>query len=108
MHVISAASVALSVESIVESVVSIYENRQTKSRTLGEDRANHEMQIGFNGPNLAKCDTILEKAMDSYFKAQKQGKWHFTMNTNKIEYSVTKVIDTKLAKPSKLSFLDTQ
>ncbi|CAL4066453.1 unnamed protein product [Meganyctiphanes norvegica] len=80
MHAISAACVAISVESIVESVVSMYENRQTKFRNLGEDRANHEMQIGCNGPNLAKCDRLLEKAMKTYFKTHKQGKWHFTIN----------------------------
>ena len=71
MHVISAAYVAISVEFIVESIVSMYENRQTKFRNLGEDRANHEMQIGCNGPNLAK-DRLLEKAMNSYFKTHKE------------------------------------
>ena len=47
MHAISAACVAISVESIVESVVSIYETRQTKLRTLDDNTANHEMQIGY-------------------------------------------------------------
>ena len=84
MHSISAACVAISVESIVESVVSIYETRQTKSRTLSDDRANYEMQIGYNGPDLAKADTMLKKAMDSYFKAHKQGKWHFTIDPNRL------------------------
>ena len=59
LHSISAACVAISVESIDESLVSIYETRQTKSRTLSDDRANYEMQIGYNGPDLAKADTML-------------------------------------------------
>ena len=108
MHAISAATVAISVESIVESVVSIYENRQTKARTLSEDRANHEMQIGFNGPDIAKSDNILEKAMDAYFKTHKQEKWHFTMDPSRLEYSVSKLIDKKITKSSKLSFMDNQ
>ena len=95
MHSISAACVAISVESIVESVVSIYETRQTKSRTLSDDRANYEMQIGYNGPDLAKADTMLKKAMDSYFKAHKQGKWHFTIDPNRLKYTVSKVVDKK-------------
>ena len=71
MHSMSAACVSISVESIVESVVFIYETRQTKSRTLSDDRANYEMQIGYNGPDLAKADTMLKKAMDSYFITSK-------------------------------------
>ena len=107
MHSISAACVAISVESIVESVVSIYETRQTKSRTLSDDRANYEMQIGYNGPDLAKADTMLKKAMDSYFKAHKQGKWHFTIDPNRLEHTVSKVVDKKIVKSSKMFFMDT-
>ena len=107
MHSISAACVAISVESIVESVVSIYETRQTKSRTLSDDRANYEMQVCYNGPNLAKADTMLEKAMDSYFKAHKQGKWHFTIDPNRLKYTVSKVVDKKMVKSSKMFFMDT-
>ena len=36
MHVICAASVIMSVESVVESIVSMYENRQSKFRHLGK------------------------------------------------------------------------
>ena len=104
MHSISAACVAISVESIVESVVSIYETRQTKSRTLSDDRANYEMQVCYNGPNLAKADTMLEKAIDSYFKAHKQGKWHFTIDPNRLEHTVSKVVDKKIVKSSKMAF----
>ena len=53
MHVICVASVVMSVESVVESIVSMYENRQSKSRNLGEDRGNNEMMIAVNGPNIA-------------------------------------------------------
>ena len=95
IHAITAASTAISVESIVESVVSIYENRQSKTRTLSEDSSNQEMQIGINGPSLAKSDNVLEKALNNYFKAHKQGKWHFTMDPKRIEYTVSKTVDSK-------------
>ena len=55
--------------SIVESVVSIYVNRQNKFRTITDDRANFEMQIGVNGPNLSQANILLENA----FKNIKKG-----------------------------------
>ena len=64
------------------------------------------MQIGFNGPNLSQADILLENALDKYFQEHKKGKWHFTMDTSKINYSVSKVIDKKLNSTSKLSFMD--
>ena len=33
---------------------------------------NYEMHIGYNGPDLAKADTMLKKAMNSYFKPIKK------------------------------------
>ena len=53
------------------------------------------MQIGINGPSLAKSDNVLEKALNNYFKAHKQGKWHFTMDPKRIEYKVSKTVDSK-------------
>ena len=53
MHVICVASVVISVESVVESILSMYENRQSKLINLGEDRGNNEMMIAVNGPNIA-------------------------------------------------------
>ena len=71
MQIITAASVAISVESVVESIVSTYENRQSKVRTLPEDRANNEMLIGVNGPNLTSADNLLKRALDKYFQKHK-------------------------------------
>ena len=86
MHAICSASVIMSVESVVESIVSMYENRQSKFRNLGEDQGNNEMMIAVNGPNIAHADHILEKSLNSYFRNQKDGKWHFTMDQSKIKY----------------------
>ena len=54
----------------MESVVSIYENRQSKKRTPTDDRSNHEMLIAFNfnGPSLAKLYIVLESAPNKYFR----------------------------------------
>lgn len=106
MHVICGASVIMSVESVVESIVSQYENRQSKFRNLSELRANNEMMIAVNGPNLAHSDSLLEKALNTYFKHHKNGKWHFTMDQSKVSYSISKIVDSKKSKSSKLSFID--
>ena len=74
---------------------------------MSDDRANYEMHIGYNGPDLAKADTMLKRAMNSYFKAHKQGKWHFTINPNRLEYTVSKVVDKKMKNSSKMFFIDT-
>ena len=45
--------------------------------------------------------------MDSYFKAHKEGKWHFTIDPNRLEYTVSKVVDKKMENSSKIFFMDT-
>ena len=64
------------------------------------------MQIGINGPSLAKSDNVLEKALNNYFKAHKQGRWHFTMDPKRIKYTVSRTVDSKKMKQSKLPFMD--
>ena len=43
MHVLSVASISMSVESVVESHVSVYESRINKERNVSEDRGRREM-----------------------------------------------------------------
>ena len=93
-------------ELVVESIVSTYENRQSKVRTLTEDRANYEMLIGVNGPNLTSAENLLNSALNKYFQKHKQGKWHFTMDPKRLEYTVSKSIDKKLSTQSKLPFMN--
>lgn len=107
IHIICAASVAMSVESIVESIVSMYENRQSKFRNIGEKRGNEEMMIAVNGPEISNADKILKKALDNYFKNHRDGKWHFTMDPTKITYTISKTVDSLKTRSSKLSFMDT-
>jgi hypothetical protein len=107
IHIICAASVAMSVESIVESMVSMYEIRQSKLRNTGEDHGNEEMMIAVNGPEIANADKILKKSLDSYFKKHKEGKWHFTMDPTKITYTISKTVDSLKSKSSRFAFMDT-
>ena len=56
VHCICVASVKISVESVVESLVSRYENHFTSSRQRTEEHALEEMIIAENGPLLQHTD----------------------------------------------------
>jgi hypothetical protein len=68
MHVICIAAASMSVESVIESMVSIYENRNNKFRPISEERAVLEMNIAINGPELAHADGIIQASMAEYWK----------------------------------------
>ncbi|CAB3980645.1 LIGHT-DEPENDENT SHORT HYPOCOTYLS 6 [Paramuricea clavata] len=61
MHVICVAAASMSVESVIESMVSIYENRNNKFRPISEERAVLEMNIAINGPELPHADSIIQE-----------------------------------------------
>ena len=74
MHCICVESVKISVESVVESLVSKYEKHFDSSRQPTEEHAVDEMIILENGPLLHQADNVIEKAMRKYWK---NGEWHF-------------------------------
>ena len=74
------ACIKLSVESVVESVISVYNKHNSKVRNIDETTANDEMFISVNGPEIREADDILKEALDEHFKNSKVG-WHFTTNT---------------------------
>ena len=76
MQSIAVSSVKQSCESILESLVSQYENHFDSRRSLNEENANEEFVISVNGPNLTHCDAVVNEAMDMYWKS-KNSPWHF-------------------------------
>ena len=60
------ASVKVTVESVVESLVSRDEKYFDKERNLHEDNAMDEIKISENGPTIFKADNILKTAMNKY------------------------------------------
>ena len=62
------AAVKQSCESILESMVSRYENHFSSDRNTTEDNINDDFFVTMNGPSLGHCDKVLEKAMDQYWK----------------------------------------
>ena len=85
------ASVKVSVESVVESLVSRYETHFHKNRGLNEKNAMDEMEISENGPSEFRAEKLLVVAMDKYWKKEtKSGQWHFTRQStqNLINFGV--------------------
>ncbi len=68
IHIICVAAASMSVESVIGSMVSIYENRNNKFRPILEERAVLEMNIAINGPDLAHCDSVIQLSMTEYWK----------------------------------------
>ena len=78
LHGIVCGAVKVSVESVVESLVSRYESHFNKNRTLDEKNAMDEMLIAENGPTIFQANSVLKAAMNKYWKENsKNGKWHF-------------------------------
>ena len=55
MQAIAVYCVKQSVESVLESLVSRYENHFNQNRNLDEDHMNEEFAIAVNGPTLQYC-----------------------------------------------------
>ena len=69
------AAIKVSVESVVESLVSRYESHFTKNRNLLEKNDLDDMNIAETG----QCHAVMEAAMKKYWWAwgSASGKWHF-------------------------------
>ena len=83
VHALVCASVKVSVESVVESLVSRYETHFHKKGGLGEKNAMDGMEIAENGPSEFKADRLLTAAMNRYWKTEtKSGQWHFSRQSS--------------------------
>ena len=89
--------IKVSVESIAESMISKYNNHNDKKRNLGEQVADDEMMIDYNGPVMAEADGVLKDALDLHFKGSE---WHFTAPS--IFRSSGKTVDKILSRKSRL------
>ena len=77
LHVICICAVKLSVESVVEYLVSKYEQHFTKSRQLEEEHAMQEMEIAKNGHIFVRACPVINGAMAKHWDVHNNGRWHF-------------------------------
>lgn len=108
MQAICVSSVKHSLESILESFISIWECHFDSRRNLNEDSCLEEFSIAVNGPCLSKCDLVLEEAMHSYWRETTvKGIWKFfktSVSGNLNDNSI--VLDRLLTEHSKLRFME--
>ena len=79
--VVVQACVITSVESVVESWISVLEHHANKSRNLSYESIQHELMIALNGPLSQHCTPVVEEAMRAYWGRLKNAKLrngHFT------------------------------
>ena len=57
IHILCVAATTMSVESVVESWVSIYEAHSNKHRPISNERAEQEICVAVNGPLLQHADS---------------------------------------------------
>ena len=58
IHIFCSAATTMSVESVVESWVSIYESHNNKHRPISNERAEREVCLAVNGPLLQHADPL--------------------------------------------------
>ena len=100
MQATAVACIKLSVESIAESYISIYNLHNSDIRPINDENAEDEMTVHLNGPVLGEADGILKAALDKHFKG---GPWHFTIQNNIFRTS-GQTVQNILSRKSKLPF----
>ena len=103
LGIISVAAICTSVESIVESWVSVLEHHSPAKRVLSQDRLEDEAMVSINGPDLVHADSIIIEALRSYWSESKDKNnldGHFVRRSNKIiSYNTSRAVDAILNKP---------
>lgn len=92
IHVICVTAASMSVESVIESMVSIYKNRNNKF-PISEEWAG-EMSIDINAPDLAHFDSLIQLSMTEYWRNSGKNHnedWHFVRRAQNIgNFSLSK------------------
>ena len=109
MDIVCQAATMKTVESVVESWVSVLEHHSSKSRSLKAETIQREMMISENGPQVQHSQTVVEESMKLYWSKLstsnlKQG--HFTRRSEKVKsYFVSKSVDSLNSVPIKTPFI---
>ena len=103
------AATSMSVESVVESWVSIYEAHSNKHRPISNDRAEREICVAVNGPLLQHADPVIRAALKVMYKDCKdmrnRGGKFIRRNNNVQDYTVSKSVDSFVNKPNSKPFM---
>ena len=85
-----------SVESVVESWISVLKHHSSKSRNLSEDMIETEMSVAINGPAVQHSESIVTDSMRKYWAGGKMFKdGHFVRKSLNIKsYFVSGAVDS--------------
>ena len=103
------AATCMSVESVVESWVSVYEAHSNKHRHISNDRAEKKLCLAVKGPLLQHADAVIKAALGEMYKDSKdlrnRGGKFIRRNQNIADYSVSKSVDSFSSKPNSKPFM---
>jgi hypothetical protein len=109
MDILCQAAVKMSVESVVESWISVLEHHSSKTRDLKDETILTELVIAVNGPLVQHCNKVVESTMKTYWKKNKIKSLqdgHFVRKSNRIKpYFVSKAVDNLNSKAVKVPFM---
>ena len=109
LSIIAKAAVAKTVESVVESWISVLERHSSKVRNLKQDRIEDEMMTTLNGPEVVHCKSLVEEAMRKYWQKSRTLGYrdgHFVMKSGRIKsYLVSKAVDSVQNTPALRPFM---
>ena len=86
-------------ESVIESIGSVAELHTKPQRNCNFKKFETELMLDWNGPNVKKSQSFVEKSMDRYFGSRRN--WRFKSGSSK--FFVSKVVERITTEPSRLS-----
>ena len=109
LAILANASVAMGLESVVESWVSVMEHHNNPRRPLTQTRVEQECMVAINGPKDVHCDSVVMEALASYWSNQtmvgnRQGHW-VRRDQNIKQYVVSQAVDVLVNKPADVAFM---
>ena len=110
LAIIGRVSVMSTVESILESWVSIVEHHSPPSRTLlDQERLDAEAHVAINGPSVQHADNLLQSANKEYWRkfirpGDREG--HFVRRSDNVKiWKISKAVDNLMSEGTKLPFM---
>ena len=109
LAVLANASVAMGLESVVESWVSVMEHHNNPRRPLTQERLEQECMVAINGPPEVHCDSVVTEALASYWgrkteEGNRQGHW-VRRDRDIKQYAVSGAVDSLLKQPVDVPYM---
>ena len=111
LAVLANVSVAMGLESVVESWVSTMEHHNNPRRPLTQARLEQECMVSINGPKEVHCDSVVMEALASYCNlghqamvGNRQGHW-VRRDRDIRQYVVSEAVDNIVNQPVDVVFM---